>query len=55
MLFLLCALFVPDSMQDCARYERCFHARRAWFFGLLDVVDTLIKGDAHFARFNTLD
>ncbi|HEY4193829.1 MAG TPA: hypothetical protein VGM46_14380, partial [Mesorhizobium sp.] len=31
--------------------------RRAWFFGLLgatyllDVVDTLLKGEAHFARF----
>ncbi|MNT58677.1 hypothetical protein D3C72_1961290 [compost metagenome] len=44
-------------MQDYASYRDYFYARRAWFFGLLaatyllDVVDTLIKGEAHFARF----
>ena len=44
-------------MRDYASYEDYFYARRAWFFGLLaatyllDVVDTLIKGEAHFARF----
>ena len=58
-LFLLCALLFPDSMADYAGYEDFFLARRAWFFGLLaatylmDVVDTLIKGEAHFARFGT--
>lgn len=57
LLFLLCALLFPDSMWDYAGYEEFFFARRAWFFGLLgatylfDVVDTLIKGEAHFARF----
>ena len=57
VLFLLCALLFPDSMRDYASYEDYFYARRAWFFGLLgatyllDVVDTLIKGEAHFARF----
>lgn len=57
VLFLLCALLFPDSMQDYASYEDYFYARRAWFFGLLaatyllDVVDTLIKGEAHFAKF----
>lgn len=57
LLFLLCALLFPDSMQDYASYRDYFYARRAWFFGLLaatyllDVVDTLIKGEAHFARF----
>jgi len=57
VLFLLCALLFPDSMHDYASYEEYFYARRAWFFGLLaityllDVVDTLIKGEAHFARF----
>ena len=56
-LFLLCALLFPDSMQDYRGYEDFFYARRAWFFGLLattyllDVVDTLLKGEAHFARF----
>ena len=56
-LFLLCALLFPDSMEGYAGYEDYFYARRAWFFGLLaatylfDVIDTLIKGEAHFARF----
>lgn len=59
LLFLLAALLFPDSMNDYAGYEDFFISRRAWFFGLLaaayafDVVDTLIKGEAHFARFAT--
>ncbi|PSM19371.1 MULTISPECIES: hypothetical protein [Nitratireductor] len=57
VLFLLCALLFPDSMWDYQSYEEFFLARRAWFFGLLastyllDIVDTLLKGTAHFARF----
>lgn len=57
VLFLLCALLFPDSMQDYRGYEDYFYSRRAWFFGLLastyalDVIDTLLKGEAHFARF----
>ncbi|RUV68440.1 MAG: hypothetical protein EOR30_12050 [Mesorhizobium sp.] len=56
-LFLLCALLFPDSMLDYTSYEDFFYLRRAWFFGLLaatyllDVVDTLLKGPEHFARF----
>lgn len=44
-------------MQDYKSYEDFFYARRGWFFGLLaatyllDVIDTLIKGEEHFARF----
>lgn len=58
-LFLLCALLFPDSMYDYTGYEDFFIARRGWFFGilaatfLLDVVDTLIKGQAHFAHFGS--
>lgn len=57
VLFLLCAFLFPDSMQDYRSYEDYFYARRGWFFGLLgatyllDLVDTLLKGQAHFARF----
>jgi hypothetical protein len=57
VLFLLCALLFPDSLRDYESYEEYFYARRAWFFGLLaatfllDVVDTLIKGEAHFQKF----
>ena len=56
-LFLLCALLFPDSMLDYTSYEDYFYSRRAWFFGLLgftyllDVIDTLLKGPEHFARF----
>ena len=55
--FLLCALLFPDSMLDYTSYEDFFYSRRGWFFGLLattyllDVVDTLLKGPEHFARF----
>ena len=57
VLFLLCALLFPDSMQDYSSYEEFFFARRRWFFGLLaatyilDIIDTLIKGRAHFVAF----
>ncbi len=58
-LFLLCALLFPDSMEDYTGYEDYFFARRGWFFGLLavtyclDIIDTMIKGNEHFARFGT--
>ncbi|PSJ56313.1 hypothetical protein [Kumtagia ephedrae] len=57
VLFLLCAFLFPDSMHDYLGYEDYFLSKRAWFFGLLavtfllDVIDTLLKGEAHFARF----
>ena len=57
VLFLLCALLFPDSMQDYRSYEDYFYEQRGWFFGLLavtyllDIIDTLLKGEAHFARF----
>jgi hypothetical protein len=56
-LFLMCALLFPDSMLDYKSYEDFFISRRTWFFGLLaatfvlDVIDTLLKGEAHFAHF----
>jgi hypothetical protein len=57
ILFLLCALLFPDSMHDYQGYEDYFLSKRAWFFGLLavtyllDVIDTLLKGEQHFAQF----
>ncbi|MEQ1954576.1 hypothetical protein [Mesorhizobium sp. CN2-181] len=57
ILFLLCALLFPDSMHDYKGYEDYFLSKRAWFFGLLavtyllDVIDTLLKGEQHFAQF----
>src|SRR5262245_25556159 len=57
LLFLLAALLYPDSMLDYSSYQDFFFSRRQWFFGVMaltyafDLVDTLIKGEAHFARF----
>lgn len=59
LLFLLAALLYPDSMLDYSSYEDFFLSRRRWFFGVMavtyvfDVVDTLIKGQEHFARFGS--
>lgn len=59
LLFMQCALLFPDSLLDYSSYREFFMARRAWFFGLLattslfDVIDTFIKGEAHFSRFAT--
>lgn len=53
-LFLLAALLFPDNISDYDGYEDYLFKRRHWFFGvfgatfLLDVVDTLIKGEPYF-------
>lgn len=56
-LFLICAMLFPESMQTYSSYEDYFYSRRAWIFGLLaityvlDIIDTLLKGEANFAQF----
>ncbi|WP_300618566.1 hypothetical protein [Dokdonella sp.] len=58
-LYLMAALLFPDSIDEYGGYEAYFIRRRYWFFGLLaatfvfDVVDTMIKGDAHWSRLST--
>jgi hypothetical protein len=53
-LFLLAALLFPDKLDDYDGYEDFFLKRRHWFFSilaatfLLDVIDTLIKGEPYF-------
>ena len=53
-LFLLGALLFPDRVDDYDGYEDFFLRRRHWFFGVLgatfvlDVIDTLIKGQPYF-------
>lgn len=53
-LFLMAALLFPDNLSDYDGYEDFFLKRRHWFFGvfgltfLLDIVDTLIKGEPYF-------
>jgi hypothetical protein len=58
-LFLLAALLFPDKIDDYEGYEDFFLKRRHWFFGilavtfLLDVLDTLIKGEPYFDGLET--
>lgn len=53
-LFLLAALIFPDKIDEYDGYEDFFLKRRHWFFVilgvtfLLDVVDTVIKGEPYF-------
>ncbi|MBE7732296.1 hypothetical protein [Devosia faecipullorum] len=57
-LFLMAALLSPDNISEYKGYEDFFLKRRNWFFGLLattfllDLVDTMIKGEAHWTRFD---
>lgn len=57
LLFLISAFLFPESMANYSGYGHFFFARRGWFFGLLgmsfvfDVGDTLLKGEAYFARY----
>jgi len=54
MIFLLCSVIFPTEISEYDGYGDYFMSRRAWFFGLLiasllmDVLDTLLKGAAHF-------
>ena len=53
-LFLLAALLFPDNISEYEGYEDFFLKRRHWFFTilavtfLLDIVDTLVKGEPYF-------
>ncbi len=53
-LFLLAALIFPDKIEEYDGYEDFFLKRRHWFFSilgatfLLDVLDTLLKGEPYF-------
>jgi hypothetical protein len=57
-LFLMAALLSPDNISEYTGYEDFFLKRRHWFFGLLastfalDTIDTLIKGQNHWSRFD---
>lgn len=57
-LFLMAALLSPDNISEYAGYEDFFLKRRHWFFGLLastfalDTIDTLVKGQNHWSRFD---
>lgn len=57
LLYLLCAIIFPDSLEGYADFEDYFYSRRKWFFGLLglayvvDLGDTWIKGRHYFGSF----
>ncbi len=52
----IASVLFPDRMEEYSGYEDYFQSRRHWFYGLLalmfvvDVVDTALKGAAHFTR-----
>jgi len=55
LLFLLCALLFPASLEGYDGFKGYFYSRRAWFFGIgacievVDLGDTLLKGTEYFA------
>ncbi|WP_029076159.1 hypothetical protein [Kaistia adipata] len=57
LYFVLCAILFPDSLAEYSGYDDYFMSRRKWFYGLIaviflvDLVDTAIKGSAHFHSF----
>ena len=56
-LFLLAALLSPDNIAEYNGYEDFFLKRRHWFFVffavtfVLDAIDSMIKGDGYWTRF----
>lgn len=60
VLFLLCTLLFPDTLDEYKDHGQFFIDRRRWFFGLLmlfyllDVQDTLMKGHDHFAAYGVI-
>lgn len=55
--FFICTLLFPDTMAEYKGFADYFHSRQRWFYGLLaslfliDLVDTALKGAAHFRSF----
>jgi hypothetical protein len=55
LIYLICTLLFPSDLGEHRDFKEYFLARRRWFFGMLiavlvvDVLDTLTKGKAHFA------
>ena len=59
LIFCASALLFPEDLEGYDGFKGYFYSRRAWFFGLLvtggvvDVFDTLLKGDEHFSALGT--
>lgn len=60
VLYLICAVLVPNELGDYASYRAYYYSRRRWLFGLLllfslmDFADSAIKGPAHLASLGWL-
>lgn len=60
LFFFTSTLLFPDSLEGYADFADYFHARQAWFYGLIaaifvaDIVDTAVKGRDHLQSFGTL-
>jgi hypothetical protein len=56
LFFFVSLVMQPGSLDGVASYKEYFYSHRRWIFGLiiaitlLDFVDTLIKGMAHFSN-----
>jgi hypothetical protein len=54
LIYLICTILFPRDLGADRDFRKYFLSRRRWFFGLLiallivDVIDTLSKGVAHF-------
>lgn len=57
LLYLLCALVFPESLDENGSYRDYFYQRRGWFFGVLiavyviDYLDTWVKGSDYLHSF----
>ena len=55
VIYLMCAVLAPLSLNKFENFEAYYYSRRRWFLGLaalvilFDVADTLSKGSSHFA------
>lgn len=55
LLYVICAMLVPATLGHYHDYRAYYYSRRRWLFGLLvvfslfDLVDSAVKGPAHFA------
>jgi hypothetical protein len=53
LLYLLCALLIPDDLDGYDGFRDYFYTRRQWFFGVMaaicvaDFIDSMIKGREH--------
>jgi hypothetical protein len=56
LLYLLCTLVIPETIDEWDGFRGYFYFRRQWIFALMavlfvvDIADTVLKGYAHYQR-----